>query len=82
MIWQSWDEDEVIVFNRSSGDTHLLDAFSAAVLREIEARPAGIAELCRQLGLALDLPDSAIRGRVVEVCAQLQAASLADPVAC
>ena len=45
LLWQSWDEDEVIVFNRGSGQTHLLDAFSAAVLRRIEASPTTTADL-------------------------------------
>ncbi|MGH8679551.1 MAG: HPr-rel-A system PqqD family peptide chaperone [Burkholderiales bacterium] len=38
LLWRSWD-DEFVVFNVASNQTHLLDAFSAAVLKEIEASP-------------------------------------------
>jgi len=38
LLWRSWD-DEFVVFNLASNQTHLLDAFSAAVLKEIEASP-------------------------------------------
>ena len=38
LLWRSWD-DETVVYNVASQQTHLLDAFSAAALREIEAAP-------------------------------------------
>ncbi len=44
LLWKSWDE-EVIVFNQASGQTHLLDALSAEVLRELEQRPRTIIDL-------------------------------------
>lgn len=35
-MWRSWD-DEHLVFNPASGETHLLDSIAAAVIREAES---------------------------------------------
>ena len=81
LLWQSWDEDEVIVFNRASGQTHLLDAFSAAVLRQIEAAPATIPELRRHFATGLDLDESLLHDRLSASCARFDQLGLAEPEA-
>lgn len=53
LLWRSWD-DEVVVYSVASQQTHLLDAFFAAVLRKIEAAPKTAEELGGRLGEALD----------------------------
>jgi PqqD family protein of HPr-rel-A system len=79
LLWQSWGEDEVIVFNRASGQTHLLDAFSAALLRRIEAAPTTTADLagCFATGFALDA--SLLSHRVDAACARFDQLGLAEP---
>lgn len=56
-LWQYW-EDEAVVYNCASGETHLLDALAAAVLKEVETRPQSSADLAAhlagQFGLDLD----------------------------
>ncbi len=44
MHWRSWD-NEHLVYNCGSGDTHLLDELSAEILRKIERAPATVEEL-------------------------------------
>jgi PqqD family protein of HPr-rel-A system len=79
LLWQSWDEDEIIVFNQASGQTHLLDAFSAAVLRRIEAVPTTISELQRGLAAEFALDVSVLSDRLSDVCLRLDQLGLAEP---
>lgn len=53
--WRHWD-DEYVVFNDGSGDTHLLGFVGAAILKELEARPAQLGDLSRRLAQVLDVP--------------------------
>jgi PqqD family protein of HPr-rel-A system len=50
-----WD-DEVVLFNLSSDQTHLLDAFSAQVLSCFEEQPWRVEDLATHLEQALSLP--------------------------
>jgi PqqD family protein of HPr-rel-A system len=79
LLWQSWDEDEVIVFNRGSGQTHLLDAFSAAVLRRIEASPTTTADLARFFATGFELDASVLIHRVDAACERFDQLGLAEP---
>jgi PqqD family protein of HPr-rel-A system len=81
LLWQSWDEDEVIVFNRASGQTHLLDAFSGAVLRRIEASPSTILELRRYFALGFALDEHVLSERLDVVCRRFDQLGLAEPAA-
>jgi PqqD family protein of HPr-rel-A system len=79
LLWQCWDEEEVIVFNRASGLTHLLDAFSAAVLRRIEATPATTSDLARFFATGFELDERVLSERVDAVCARFDQLGLAEP---
>ena len=81
LLWQSWDEEEVIVFNRASGQTHLLDAFSAAVLRRIEACPGTISELRRYFASGYELDEDILSERLDMVCRRFRQLGLAEPEA-
>lgn len=52
--WRTWN-DESVVFNRASGDTHLLDSVAAQVLRRLESRPTSIEELCEHVESSSDV---------------------------
>ena len=78
LLWQSWDEDEVIVFNRASGQTHLLDAFSAAVMRRIEAAPTTLPHLQRYFAADLALEESVLSDRLSAVCERFDQLGLAE----
>ncbi len=75
--WQTWD-DEVIVFNTASGQTHLLDALSAATLREIESRPGGINQLADRLAERFELDGADLSQRLTEVCARFDELGLVE----
>jgi PqqD family protein of HPr-rel-A system len=79
LLWQSWHEDEVIVYNRASGQTHLLDAFSAAVLRRIEAAPATTAGLAGFFATGFGFDASVLIHRVGAACARFDQLGLAEP---
>ena len=79
LLWQWWDEDEVIVFNRASGQTHLVDAFSAAVLRQIEAFPSTTLELRRYFAIRFGLNEAALSERLDAVCRRFDQLGLAEP---
>jgi PqqD family protein of HPr-rel-A system len=79
LLWQSWGEDEVIVFNRASGQTHLVDAFSAAVLRRIEAAPTTTADLAGRFATGFALDASVLIHRVDAACARFDQLGLAEP---
>ena len=78
VFWQNWD-DEVIVFNTASGQTHLLDALSAATLREIESRPGGINQLADRLAERFELDGADLSQRLTEVCARFDELGLVEP---
>ncbi len=78
LLWQTWD-DEVIVFNMASGQTHLLDAFSAAVLKEIENRPGDIDQLALRLAERFALDTADLSQRLIGVCARFDELGLLEP---
>lgn len=56
--WQVWD-DEFVVYNTGSGDTHLLDTLAAEVLQSLEREPADLSELIDRVVASLKIePDS------------------------
>ena len=63
LLWQAWDDDETIVYNRASGQTHLIDAFSAELLREFESKPRSIDEISLRLATELELNIEAVKQR-------------------
>jgi PqqD family protein of HPr-rel-A system len=52
--WQSWD-DEFVVYNSGSGDTHLLDVVAAEALHSLERESANLSELGRRVAAALEI---------------------------
>jgi PqqD family protein of HPr-rel-A system len=79
LLWQWWDEGEVIVFNRASGQTHLLDAFSAAVLRQIETSSSTTLELRQYFAIGFGLDEAGLSERLDAVCRRFDQLGLAEP---
>ncbi len=78
LLWQSWD-DEVIVYNTASGQTHLLDALSGEALKEIESRPGTIPQLAKRLSDTLGLDSRALVDRLAVICNHFDNLGLAEP---
>ncbi|WP_332876020.1 HPr-rel-A system PqqD family peptide chaperone [Massilia sp. S19_KUP03_FR1] len=52
-------QDEFVVYNNLSGDTHLLDGDTLSLLAQLRHAPASIAALCQALGSDLLADDRA-----------------------
>ncbi len=56
LVWRHWDdEDEYVVYNPTSGDSHLLDFLTAQGLMRLEQHPMTAAELVADLSAHLDI---------------------------
>ena len=54
ILWRVWDE-EFVVYNTGSGDTHLLDRFTGEVLLTLSESPATLTQLTERVCLKMDL---------------------------
>jgi PqqD family protein of HPr-rel-A system len=81
LLWRLWD-DEYVVFDRGSGDTHLLDLVAGEILQLLEREPETGGALVRRVASALDVPaDPALSRHVTQALTKLQAAGLIEPAA-
>ena len=78
LIWTSWDEADEAVFNAASRQIHLLDALSAAALREIAAGAVTLPELARRLAEGYALDRGALEPRLVAICGEFDRIGLAE----
>ena len=70
-----------MVYNRASGGTHLLDAFSAAALKRIVEGPCEFDRLARHLAMACGAGEGEVRARLKPVLDRLHQLGLAEQVA-
>ena len=68
LVWRVWD-DEFLVYNSASGQTHHLNLLAGEALRSLEAEPARPQELiCRlagQFGVSEDSPPMQMIDRLI-----------------
>ena len=77
--WRVWS-DEHVVYDDGSGDTHLLDAEAAAVLRRLTEGPASASELAAELAAELEIePNPAVIFHVEKILARFKLLSLIEP---
>jgi PqqD family protein of HPr-rel-A system len=77
--WRTWGAHSV-VFNPASGDTHLLNASAAAVLRILESRPSSVEELCEELSSRSVAPrGDSLTGEIEALLEELDELGLAAP---
>lgn len=69
LLWRSWD-DEFVVFNIAANQTHLLDAFSAAVLKELEVSPKTLQALTSHFAAALGTDGGQVSQRLEDAGAR------------
>lgn len=70
-----------MVYNRASGGTHLLDAFSATVLRAIAERPCSFERLACELAERSGAEDEEVRARLGAVLKKLDRLGLIERMA-
>lgn len=80
LAWKSWDND-VVVFNFASGDTHLLNPVAAHALKILEQKPLNTNELSQQLASSDNLPtDEQLTAHVKDLLSKLDEMGLIEPV--
>ena len=68
LAWRVWD-DEFLVYNTASGQTHHLNFLAGEALRSLEAEPGSASELVRRLAdqfeIAEDIPPLQMIDRLI-----------------
>jgi PqqD family protein of HPr-rel-A system len=78
---RGWD-DEFVLYNDLSGDTHLLDGDSMALLAHLQQAPASVATLVATFADGLDPDDAAaLPETIATLLAQLAGLFLIEPLA-
>jgi PqqD family protein of HPr-rel-A system len=78
-LWKTWG-GESIVFNESSGNTHLLNATAAKILSIVQAQPSSAEEISLKVALDSGLgADEKILARVDVVLETLDNLGLIEP---
>jgi PqqD family protein of HPr-rel-A system len=66
--WRAWD-DEFLVYNTASGQTHHLNLLAGEALRSLEAEPGSandlVCRLAEQFGIAQDSPPLQMIDRLI-----------------
>jgi PqqD family protein of HPr-rel-A system len=78
LAWFEGDE-QCVVFDRASGETHLLNALGAATVCCLEAEALDLHELSSRLSADLGVPDDPrLRGPLVQLLRTLEACGLVE----
>ena len=78
--WISWD-DEYVVFDEGSGDTHLLDFLASEVLKVLEQSSGSEQALVERVVARLGLdPDIDLERRIREAIAKFRDAGLVEQI--
>lgn len=56
LLWEQYDED-YLVYNGHSGETHFLNVTAAEVLKSLQTGPMALPELVAELQLMFDMDD-------------------------
>lgn len=65
LIWRRWN-DEYVVYNPVSGESHLLDFVSAQGLMQLEKHAASTEQLVHDVGVILEIPADGELSRYVQ----------------
>jgi PqqD family protein of HPr-rel-A system len=79
LVCRSWD-DEFVLYNNLSGDTHLLDSDAVDLLMALRAAPATAPKLAEALGA--DAADPATADAVAALLRDLAGLHLVETVPC
>jgi PqqD family protein of HPr-rel-A system len=80
LLWRQWD-DEYIVFDAVSGDTHLLNEVAAEVLRTLSQHPCNALQLTHQVASRLRLESiTEFPQNIEKLLGHLEALGLIQPI--
>jgi PqqD family protein of HPr-rel-A system len=78
--FRAWD-DEIVVYNSLSGDTHLIDSATAQLLHLLQTAPADAATLAKALAPYFEVTQSAdLPIRIEQLLTNLDALALIERV--
>lgn len=78
--WRAWGDD-VVVYHGASGDTHRVNAVTAAALRGLERGSATVEELRAAIEAELGLePDGALGERLLDLLWELDDLGIVEPL--
>lgn len=80
LLWRRWD-DEYVVFNPSSGDTHVLNHVAAEALKRLERSPADAGDLAQHVGLTVKLDPDDLLEHMEGLVRQFDELGLVQPLA-
>jgi len=79
LAWRVWDE-EYVVYNTASGDTHILDLITGEALKCLEDSPASLEQLAARLAVKLDLGSQEITSQyLTSLISKLHESGLIEP---
>ena len=79
LLWRSWDE-ELVVFDPLSGDTHVLNPLAAEVLQVLESQAMDGEGLSQHLALAMDTqPNDTLRKHIQLLLTKFVSLGLIEP---
>ena len=80
LSWRQW-QDEYVVFNPLTGNTHVLDAIAGEILLMVERGPIPWRELRRHMAEFLEAPDDQrLAEAVLQAIGRLDELVLIEPV--
>jgi PqqD family protein of HPr-rel-A system len=79
--YRHWDE-EYVLYNDLSGDTHLLDDAAIELLLALKQGPASFPDLAGVLGASFDILDADLAAETQALLAHLKHLYLVDTLAC
>lgn len=79
LLWREW-EDEIVVYNDASGDTHRLDALAAEAFEVFLVAPADEGQLADRVAASLGLDrTAALQDAVAAIVQQFRSYGLIAP---
>lgn len=79
-LFRAWD-DEVVVYDALSGDTHIIDATAARILQALQQAPSDVPTLAQLLAMQLQCePGEELNHDIESVLSDMAALSLVECV--
>lgn len=81
LLWRSWDTDEILVFDVTSGDTHLVNDLTAEILQVLDRASLDVNGLCREIAGSLSPGDESdeFQSNVAKLLDHLDRLGLVEP---
>lgn len=76
--WKEWD-DGILVYNASSGSTHVLNPISAKILKALAKYPANIIEALERITQDIGPSDGEVLASIEKFVANLEELGLIEP---